>query len=323
MWWLQKVARRVTRGPAVVGDAIREQLVKVTGATDPFVFDYPQLDDLQVLAFYSAEPQPHLLYCTFGLAPVRTSAPLAGTHTELTLRVPVSDGLPPQWPADVLAGMVRHVRRRQTEILPGHYLDWHRPVTEGARITAFSFVTDPLLGIVDAPTGLFRFTYAVGLTAQDLEDALCWNPLKFTGVLGDFFPLGITHVQREDLRGLPQARAILERTRAEQGSSIRAVEAKVLDVEASGRVDMDVAAARALWRAVLHRLPLGHDFGLVGKHAWLRIGAGLAPLLADAHLELPATDQLLAEFKAIFDPSPGVYRFTTHPLEIHVVDVGR
>ncbi|WJZ07342.1 Suppressor of fused protein (SUFU) [Corynebacterium glaucum] len=317
MRWLSEFASRVKRGPRLGGDAILEHITALTGAEDPFVFHY---DELEVLAYHVETPLPHTLYVTFGLSRVRTAVPTAGTQTELTLRTPADTPVPYEWPARQLATMVRNVRRSGYEIAPGHHMRMRSPVTDDAVIEAFTFVTDPVLGVIDPPTGIVRFTYAVGLTARELEAALAWDPLRFTGVLGDVVPLGISDPARDDILNDIHVRARVERGMRDEGSSISAVHAKLLSVDATGRIDLDARAAQALIRAARYRLPHGHSFALVCESAWVFLHPE-GSFEADAeHIQLAATKSLIHELNATLDTAPGVYRFSSAPVTIHVVD---
>lgn len=317
MGWLKEFASRIRRGPRLGGDAIRDHVAAVTGSTDAFIFAF---DELEVHCYYVDTPLPHFLYSTFGLSRVRSGIPVAGTQTELVLRTPATTPVPYAWPAEQLASMVRMIRRADEEIAPGHYLRLARPVDGEAQIAGFTFVIDPLLGVIEPATGIVRFTYAVGLTREELEAALCWDPLKFTGVLGDYVALGITDPDRADILQTPEARERFEAGMASEGSSISAVHAKLLDTDEHGRIHLDLDAAHAVLRAARHRLPFGRSFALVGERTWLRISP-MSSFEADAsHVDIEATSQFIHELLAIFDTTPGIYRFHSAPVEMHVVD---
>lgn len=308
--------------PALVGDTLRERLISCTGDPDPFATSYRGVD---ILAFRVDAPLPHWLFSTFGLTPVRSSQPLAGTHTELTFRVPVgTDPLPPEWPAALLAHLVRHIRHRGLSIEPGHYMDLHHPVRPNARLTGLSFVADPILGLVDGPLARTQFTYAVGLTTADLQAALAWDPLKFTGVLGDVFPLGLSDPDRADTAADLQAAARIAAATAAEGSSIGAASVRLLDTEPGGRIDVDVAGARAILRAMRHRLPFDRSFALVEDtgNAWLLFEPARAAELSpqDQGMVVHTPDNLRNELLATVDAEPGKYSFVSAPLTLHVVD---
>lgn len=317
MRWLANFSSRIRRGPLLGGDAVRDHIANVTGAAEPFGFDF---DELTVLAHHVDAPIPHVLYTTFGLSRVQSSVPVAGTQTELTMRVPADSPVPYAWPAERLATMVTQIRRTGNDIEPGHYMRLARPAAPSAVIEGFTFVVDPVLGVIDTPTGTVRFTYAVGLTARELEAALSWDPMAFTGVLGEYVPLGITDPSRADVHEIPEAKARAEAGARVEGSSISAVHAKLLDIDETGRVDMDPASAQALLRAARFRLPHGKSFALLHGEHWLRLSPGASYEAPGTHLQLPATRLLIDEISATFDPTPGTYTFRSAPLTIHVVD---
>ena len=297
------------RGPKTGGEVVRGHIAKAAGGADAYVFSYRHLE---VHAYVLAEPVPHVLYCTYGKSRVESSQPSAGTQTELTLRVPGTPALPDEWPARLLA------RATRDDIEPGHYLVLDTP---RGTLTGFVFVTDPILGVLDGPTGLIRFTYAVGINGDDVEQMLAWDPLKFAAFIGDRVPLGLTSTDRDPISARPQDRALLEDTVAAEGSSIGAMYARYLEVDAEGRVDLDPAAARALLRAARHRLLHGRSFALLNGETWLLLNPHEATTeLAESHIIVAATAALAHELLATFDAVPGVYRLRTAPLEFRVVD---
>ena len=188
------------RGPRTGGEVVRHHIAQTTGGEDAYVFSYRRLE---VHAYVLPEPVPHVLYCTYGKSRVESSQPVAGTQTELTLRVPGTPALPDEWPARLLA------RAARDDIEPGHYLVLDTPRDT---LTGFVFVTDPILGVLDGPTGLIRFTYAVGINGDDVEQMLSWDPLKFAAFVGDRVPLGLTSTDRDTISARPQDRALLEDT---------------------------------------------------------------------------------------------------------------
>ena len=311
MGWLSAFAARVRQGPPLGGDAVLRRITDATGAVDPFVFTFDDVDGLDVLAFRVDEPLPHYLYVTFGLSRVRSSVPVAGTQTELTMRVPADSPVPYAWPAERLAGMVAQVRRTGSDIAPGH----HMVTADGG----FTFVVDPVLTLVDAPTGVVRFTFAVGVTARELDAALSWDPAKFTGVLGDYVPLGLTDPARGDIMDIDEARARVEAGMGDEGSSISALQAKHLVIGPHGRIEIDQRSAKALLRAARFRLRFGRTFALVSEDAALLLID--APLtLSPAHAEIPATAAFTAELLAVLDIAPATYRFRSVPIDIEVVE---
>lgn len=306
------------RGPRLGGDAIMARLADATGGADPYTFAYDAFgEDLKVHAYFVDDPVPHLLYCTYGVSNVASSQKVAGTQTELTLRVP-QETFPPQWPADHLARMARSITKTGRDIEPGHHMS-----TPRWALPAYLYVADPVLGIVDAPTGRVRFTYAVGLTSDDYERVLRWDPVKFAGVLGEFVPLGLTWPSRPALCANAEARARVEEATAAEGSSISAMLAAYLDVEAGG-IHLDPSAARALLRGARYRLAYGKTFALVNGETWLLFDpAAPHSELGEGHMIVAAPTALAHELMAVFDDAPGTYELQTAPLRFTVIDPQR
>lgn len=307
------------------GEALKRALFDVTGSDEPWVFE---VGDVPVHAFYAADPLLHYLYSTFGLSRVNSTTPVAGTQTELTLRVPADEPLPPVWPAHVLERVARYFARTANPIEPGHHMDFGEPLTKDSTLSALIFVTDPLLGVVDTTTGFVRFTYGIAITPEDLRAALAWDARKFAGVLGDFHPLGLSEPQRAALTTDPRARRIIERVQDEQGSSLSGAMADYLDfscnTEGSVRIDLTPTAAEQLLMAVRYRIGYGRSFSLVSRKKWIELIPGEEPASAKRDsMELPVSPQLAAEILAIFDAHPGTYRMTTAPLTIEVIDPQR
>ena len=305
---------RFRRGPRTGGATVLTALATATGDAQAHTFSYPGVD---VLAFFVDTPLPHVLYCTYGLSQVESSQRIAGTQTELTLRVPDnSDALPPKWPADQLARMARNVRRSGVDIEPGHHVSF-----DSGALSGFVFTGDPVLGQVDGPTGRIQFTYAVGLNGDDLERMLRWDPLKFATLLGDLYPLGLTDPARAPLSADDKVRSLLDDTATAEGSSIGAATAKYLEVDAAGRVDMDERAASALLRAARYRLLFGRTFALVRDDTYLLFDPAAQRLeLANDHIVVPASADVANEVLAVFDVAPGSYSLTTEPLTLKVID---
>ncbi|WP_394281470.1 suppressor of fused domain protein [Corynebacterium sp.] len=306
--------------PEVGGDALRRHFHHFFGDEDPITYEF---GDVPVYAFHTDEPVPHFLYTTFGLSRVNSATPVAGTQTELTIRIPDDESLPPEWPARVLDRIVRYLNRVDTPIEPGHHMDFAEPLSDESSLTALIFVTDPLLGVVDTASGFVRFTYAIGMTPTDLDDALLWDARKFAGVFGEYFPLGLSDPARQPLREIPEAHAIVESATQRQGSSLSGVMAKYLDftAEPEARIDLTSTSAQHLLRAIQYRVQYGRSFSLVGKSKWLEIVPGeAAPIVDKRRMVLEISPDAANELLATFDTAPGTYRLSTMPLTLQVID---
>ena len=297
------------RGPRTGGEVVRGHIAQAAGGTDAYAFSYRHLE---VHAYVLPKPVPHVLYCTYGKSRVESSQPSAGTQTELTLRVPGTPALPEEWPAKLLA------RAARDDIEPGHYFVLDNP---RGTLAGFVFVTDPVLGVLDGPTGRIRFTYAVGLNGDDVEQMLSWDPLKFAAFVGDRVPLGLTSAQRDPISADPQDRVVLDEAVGAEGSSIGAMHARYLEVDATGRVDLDPTAARAVVRAARHRLLHGRSFALLHGNTWFLLDPQSPTTeCASDHIVVAVTAAFAHELLATFDAVPGIYRLRTAPLEFRVVD---
>ncbi|SER98547.1 suppressor of fused domain protein [Corynebacterium cystitidis] len=309
--------------PEVGGAALRRKFNALFGDEEPITYEF---GDVPIYVFHANEPVPHFLYTTFGLSRVNSATPVAGTQTELTIRIPDDQSLPPEWPARVLDRIVRYLNRVDNPLEPGHHMDFSEPLSEDSTLTALIFVTDPLLGVVDTASGFVRFTYAIGVTPDDLRDALIWDARKFAGVFGEYFPLGLSDPSRHSLRDIPEAHTILTSATQRQGSSLSGVMTKYLDFtdDPEVRIDLTSASAEHLLNAIRYRIVYGRSFSLVGKDRWLEIipGDG-APLVENRRMVLEVSETLANELLATFDIVPGTYRFTTSPLTLQVFDPNR
>ena len=286
-------------------------------------------DEIAVLVYRLEEPVPHYLFVTYGLSGTRSSAPVAGTQGELTLRTP-TEGAPERWPVDRLRRLARYRRASGNPIEPGHYMDVRAPVCEGASLSGFIFVADPIVPLLSAPTGRVRFIDAVPVTADELDAALRWDPLKFAGLLGETLPLGIGPHDRASLLDDASFARTLSSLTDRDGSSVAAVASSYFAVDASGRIDLTTHAAAHLLRAMTWRLGYERPFAVVGDDAWARFVPADSPAVAygddpdsGPHLSVSVDRALRHEFLAVLDNAPGAYRLTTAPLAIHVIDPAR
>ena len=283
-------------------------------------------DEVAVLVYRVDKPVLHLLYVTYGVSRTRSSAPVAGMQDELTLRVP-DQHTPPEWPVQRLRSLARYLRKSGNSFAPGHYMDLHEPVCEGATLTGFIFVADPLIPLLNAPTGRIRFLNAVPVTDDELEAALCWDPLKFAGKLGDVVPLGVGKHDRAS--SLIDA-AVIPLIQAE-GSSIAAVASKFFAVDETGRIDLTTRAAAHLLRAMKWRLGFERPFAIVGEKdsGWARFVPASEAHVAygndesGAHITVDVDHALRHEILAVVDFTPGTYTLTSAPLTLQVIDPKR
>lgn len=322
-------------GRATGGDHLLAHLERVAGtAPEEIHGELAFSEDTAVLVYRVEAPVAHLLYVTYGLSRTRSSAPVAGIQDELIIRVP-AESVPPVWPVLRLRNLARYQKASGYPVEPGHYMDLRAPVQEGASLSGFIFVSDPCVPLLSAPTGRVRFINAVPVTADELDAALRWDPLKFAGLLGDALPLGISDPTRASLLIDASFTHPLTSLTERDGSSIAAVSSSYFAVDASGRIDLTTHAAGDLLRAMTWRLGYGRPFAVVGEGetGWARflpaeggdepgIVYGADPA-SGPHLSVSVNRALRHEVLAVLDTVPGPYRFTSAPMSIHVIDPER
>ncbi|WIM68492.1 suppressor of fused domain protein [Corynebacterium breve] len=319
----QRLFKGSLRAPEVGGDAIKEVFQNNFGDQEPIIYEY---GEVPVVAYSADDPLPHFFYSTFGISRVNSSTPVAGMQTELTIRIPRDEALPPSWPAKLLNRVAQYLSRTDNPVEPGHHMDFDLPLTDDSTLTSLIFVTDPIMGVIDTKTGFVRFTYAIGMTPTDLNDALIWDARKFAGVFGEFFPLGLTDPDRAPLRDIDKARSILDDVIGRQGSSLSAVMANYLDFTDDDplRLDLTTTSAEHLLRAVRYRIKFDRNFAFVSRKKWVEMVPGeFEAEFEKDHLRLGIPDQLANEILATFGTRPGAYAMTTAPLTIHVIDPTR
>nr|VDG62815.1 Suppressor of fused protein (SUFU) [Streptococcus thermophilus] len=347
MVWRRRFFSRERVNKRTGSEYLLDHLATLAGANPVAVHGELEFsDDVAVLIYRFDQPVPHYLYVTHGISRTNSSQPVAGIQTELSLRVPLAQE-PPTWPVHRLRGLATYLRKSGDPIEPGHYMDLRSPVCRGATLSAFIFVNDPILELSIAPTGWVRFIYAVAVTADELEAALRWDPLKFAGVLGDRIPLGLSDPRRSsllvDASSLP---LITSKTEAE-GSSISAVSSSYFAVDESGRIDLSTHAAADVLRAMRWRLGYGKSFAVMGAgngtEAWVRFlpdedaesssvtfsrdspgkqRRTQEPLLS-AHITVEVNRALRHEILAVLEAEPGTYRMRSAPLSFCVIDPKR
>lgn len=322
-------------GRATGGDHLLAHLEQVAGdGPEETHGELAFSEDTAVLVYRVEAPFPHFLYVTYGLSRTRSSVPVAGIQDELTLRVP-AEAAPPVWPVQRLRNLARYQQTSGYPIEPGHYMDLRAPVREGASLSGFIFVSDPLVPLLSAPTGRVRFINAVPVTADELDAALRWDPLKFAGLLGDALPLGVSDPTRASLLiDASFARPLTSLTERD-GSSVAAVSSSYFAVDDSGRVDVTAHAAGDLLRGMKWRLGYGRPFAVVGEgnSGWARFvptdedsASAVAfgnDVASGPHATVTVNRALRHEMLAVLDTGPGTYRFTSAPLVIHVIDPAR
>ena len=113
-------------------------------------------------------------FVTYGLTEVFTKESddpkTSGWGYELTMRTPITEAAPPQWPFGVLLSLARLTQSQGEMFGQGHRLQTGHPLAGlPTRLTAVAFTVDPLLGAIDTPHGRVEFLLVVGITDEELS----------------------------------------------------------------------------------------------------------------------------------------------------------
>ncbi|MGW4965996.1 suppressor of fused domain protein [Nonomuraea sp. NPDC004186] len=140
--------------------------------------DIPVGEGVQELSAHRADGYWLLVTWGFsdldGLLDVDPEPGASGLGFELTMRVPRDEGdeLPPGWALATLQNLGTYVFGEGYPFADGHRMGVGGQLgPETSRLNALVFVTDPHLGVIDAPDGQVAFITAVGVTREELAEA--------------------------------------------------------------------------------------------------------------------------------------------------------
>ncbi|MDO5081698.1 suppressor of fused domain protein [Buchananella hordeovulneris] len=239
-----------------------------------------------VLAFRALRPVPHWLFVSAGLSDIWAASPgedgKAGMGFELTFRLadPFAenpDSEPPRWPVNLLSKLGSYAFGYQATLEPADFIDVGAAFTEGTEIRHLGVIEDPELGTVQLPGGKAQFLQLIGLTDDDLQDLMNWQPSRFLDLYQEVYPGGITHLDRTSLRGDARLRARIETGIAKESRGTEAVHAQQLRcMEWAGKliVTLNLSTARGLVAHLERRFRIKEGFSVTGKDHEVQFAAG-------------------------------------------------
>lgn len=239
-----------------------------------------------VLAFRALRPVPHWLFVSAGLSDLWAASPgtdgKAGMGFELTFRLadPFAerpDSEPPQWPVNLLRRLGSYVFSHHATFDPSDFISMGSPLSEGSELCHLGVIEDPELGTVQLPGGKTQFLQMVGLTDDDLQDLLNWNPSRFLGLYQEVYPGGVTRPDRTSLRSDARLRARIETGIAKESTGTEAVHAQQLRfMEWAGKlvVSLNLATASSLVGYLERRFRIKEEFCITSRDHELKLAPG-------------------------------------------------
>ncbi|MFP4975793.1 suppressor of fused domain protein [Paenibacillus sp. CN-4] len=215
-------------------DAIDAALEAVYGSQEPkhygtvIPYSLGGPDPLNGISVYEVQtPLPHWHFVTYGFTELYEKEfedpDYSGYGFELTLRLlkAADEEEPPAWALNLLQNLGRYVFGSGNLFRSGDYMDANGPIRleSDTKLTALSFIEDPLLPPMDTPNGRVEFIQLVGITHDELEAMQLWNTLGLLRTLEEHLPLYITDLDRDSLLQLPAVAAAVETGMEREGSN--------------------------------------------------------------------------------------------------------
>ena len=146
---------------------------------------------------------PHWHFVTYGLSELyekeSDNLEKSGYGIELTLRLAKeeSETEVPNWAVNFLNNLANYIFKTGNVFNEGHYLNTNGPIAANSNtnLKAVVFFRDAELNeVYKSPNGSLKFLQVTGITYDELEAAIAWNPEKVTELLK--LPLNITYLNR-------------------------------------------------------------------------------------------------------------------------------
>lgn len=126
---------------------------------------------------------------------------------------------PPKWPAGLLQSIARYIFTTNNLILPGHYLNPGRAITDEAEtsLEALGFLQDEKFGQIDTPVGRVVFVKVVGVSLAEMEAMMAWNTAGVMEVIEPLTLGGLTILDRKTLETDPELLAVVKQRSEAEG----------------------------------------------------------------------------------------------------------
>jgi suppressor of fused-like protein len=266
------------------------------GTTDPIALG--GIDPVEAISAYLIdEPVPHWHLVSFGMSELYDKtypAPdVSGFGFELTMRVLCTDGErgAPPWAMNMMQMLAQYVHATKIIFEPGDHMDCAGPIdpNSASNLTAVAFVDDPTLGSLETPNGFTRFLQVVGITADEHEVMMDWDPQAVLDMIAERDPMMLTDLSRPSLRSDPAVAAVIERRLQHEPSTASGAHGgDVRWQQGDGGVVVTLGAfyVKALRRGLLRRAAFDQPYLLEGEGRALR-------LMPSSDVAIAANDQLL------------------------------
>ena len=170
---------------------------------------------------------PHWHFVTYGLSELyekeSDNPEKSGYGLELTFRLAKEEKETelPNWAVNFLNNLSNYIFKTGNVFNEGHYLNTNGPIAANSNtnLKAVVFFKDAELDkMYKTPNGSLKFLQVTGITYDELEAMIAWNPEKVTELLE--LPLNITYLNR-DSRITPEISEKVEEGIETDGSSTR------------------------------------------------------------------------------------------------------
>jgi hypothetical protein len=307
--------------------AMDERIVALYGDAKPLHYGTTEPvalgggDPIEAISAYVADDEaPHWHLLSFGMSELYDKlapAPdVSGHGFELTMRLPWSEGDEkiPEWSMHVLQALASYVFTTKAPFAPGHYMDFGGALDGGGgAISAVAFVEDPTLGSLVTPNGFMRFLQVVGITADEHEVMMDWDPAGVLDLIARRDRMMVTDVGRRSVLADPAAKAELSARLEREGSTMAGAHGGDLRWEhGDDGVVVTVGAmyVPTLLRGLRRRVPFALDFKLESLERQLLLSPGDAVGIAadERRVELVLPHDAARALADSVRPERGMYR---------------